>query len=445
MTLRRKHVLDLDDFTADEIGAVLDTAEAMSDVLARPIKRVPALRGTTIVNCFYESSTRTRVSFELAAKNLSADVVNVTASGSSVDKGESLVDTSRTLQALGADMVVIRHRSSGAPYLVSQHIAARVINAGDGWHAHPTQALLDLFTVRRHLGDLAGLKLVIVGDILHSRVARSNLWGFTRMGADVTLCGPPTLVPHDLVAAVTGQPERQPHRARATPAAGHNGIGANGRAGQPSNRPVSDHAAATADAGQPATVVATAVRTAPQAATTGEPRGQVHITYDLDEALADADVVMALRLQKERQSAGAAAYAARVQPALRSHHRPPQDGQTPCVSHAPGTDERGGRDHARGRAGPAVGHRGAGPERPRGADGAPVPAGRGTRRSGRVSTALRPVLIRGGRVIDPAQSLDQVGDVLLRDGLVAAIGPNLNADEGRGHRGHRADRLSGLH
>ena len=165
MTLRRKHVLDLDDFTADEIGAVLDTAEGMSDVLARPIKRVPALRGTTIVNCFYESSTRTRVSFELAAKNLSADVVNMTASGSSVDKGESLVDTSRTLQALGADMVVMRHRSSGAPYLVSQHIAARVINAGDGWHAHPTQALLDLFTVRRHLGDLAGLKLVIVGDI----------------------------------------------------------------------------------------------------------------------------------------------------------------------------------------------------------------------------------------------------------------------------------------
>ncbi len=304
MTLRRKHVLDLDDFTADEIGAVLDTAEGMSDVLARPIKRVPALRGTTIVNCFYESSTRTRVSFELAAKNLSADVVNVTASGSSVDKGESLVDTSRTLQALGADMVVMRHRSSGAPYLVSQHIAARVINAGDGWHAHPTQALLDLFTVRRHLGDLAGLKLVIVGDILHSRVARSNLWGFTRMGADVTLCGPPTLVPHDLVAAVTGQTERQPHRARAAPAAGHNGVGANGRSVQPAIRPIGDHAAATADAGQPATAVATAVRAAPQVATTGESRGRVHITYDLDEALADADVVMALRLQKERQSAG---------------------------------------------------------------------------------------------------------------------------------------------
>ena len=301
MTLRRKHVLDLDDFTADEIAAVLDTAEAMSDVLARPIKRVPALRGTTIVNCFYESSTRTRVSFELAAKNLSADVVNMTASGSSVDKGESLVDTSRTLQALGADMVVMRHRSSGAPYLVSQHIAARVINAGDGWHAHPTQALLDLFTVRRHLGDLAGLKLVIVGDILHSRVARSNLWGFTRMGADVTLCGPPTLVPHDLVAAVTGQTERRSYR---TPAVGYNGIGANGRSGQPSNHPVGDHAAAAADAGQPATAVATAVRAAPQVATTSEPRGRVHITYDLDEALADADVVMALRLQKERQSAG---------------------------------------------------------------------------------------------------------------------------------------------
>ena len=301
MTLRRKHVLDLDDFTADEIAAVLDTAEAMSDVLARPIKRVPALRGTTIVNCFYESSTRTRVSFELAAKNLSADVVNMTASGSSVDKGESLLDTSRTLQALGADMVVMRHRSSGAPYLVSQHIAARVINAGDGWHAHPTQALLDLFTVRRHLGDLAGLKLVIVGDILHSRVARSNLWGFTRMGADVTLCGPPTLVPHDLVAAVTGQPERRSYR---TPTVGYNGIGANGRSVQPSNHPVGDHAAATADAGQPATAVATAVRAAPPVATTGEPRGRVQITYDLDEALADADVVMALRLQKERQTAG---------------------------------------------------------------------------------------------------------------------------------------------
>lgn len=304
MTLRRKHVLDLDDFTADEIGAVLDTAEGMSDVLARPIKRVPALRGTTIVNCFYESSTRTRVSFELAAKNLSADVVNMTASGSSVDKGESLVDTSRTLQALGADMVVMRHRSSGAPYLVSQHIAARVINAGDGWHAHPTQALLDLFTVRRHLGDLAGLKLVIVGDILHSRVARSNLWGFTRMGADVTLCGPPTLVPHDLVAAVTGQPARQSYLARAAAAAGRNGVGANGRSVQPAIRSIGDHAAATADAGQSATAVATAVRAPPQVATTGESRGQVHITYDLDEALADADVVMALRLQQERQSAG---------------------------------------------------------------------------------------------------------------------------------------------
>lgn len=304
MTLRRKHVLDLDDFTADEIGAVLDTAEGMSDVLARPIKRVPALRGTTIVNCFYESSTRTRVSFELAAKNLSADVVNMTASGSSVDKGESLVDTSRTLQALGADMVVMRHRSSGAPYLVSQHIAARVINAGDGWHAHPTQALLDLFTVRRHLGDLAGLKLVIVGDILHSRVARSNLWGFTRMGADVTLCGPPTLVPHDLVAAVTGQPARQSYLARAAAAAGHNGVGANGRSVQPAIRSIGDHAAATADAGQSATAVATAVRAPPQVATTGEPRGRVHITYDLEEALAEADVVMALRLQKERQTAG---------------------------------------------------------------------------------------------------------------------------------------------
>ena len=206
-------------------------------------------------------------------------------------------------------MVVMRHRSSGAPYLVSQHIAARVINAGDGWHAHPTQALLDLFTVRRHLGDLAGLKLVIVGDILHSRVARSNLWGFTRMGADVTLCGPPTLVPHDLVAAVTGQPARQSllARARARRLRRSADTTASAPTAAPCSQPtvsIGDHAAATADAGQSATAVATAVRAAPQVATTGEPRGRVHITYDLDEALADADVVMALRLQKERQTAG---------------------------------------------------------------------------------------------------------------------------------------------
>ncbi len=193
--MNRKHVLDLDDFTRDEIELVLETADAMKEVLSRPIKRVPALRGKTVVNLFYEASTRTRVSFELAAKNLSADVVNVAAAGSSVAKGESLVDTVRTLQALGGDMVVMRHAQSGAPYLVAQHIDGSVLNAGDGWHAHPTQALLDLYTVRERLGRIEGLLVVIVGDILHSRVARSNIWGFTTMGAHVTLCGPPTLLP----------------------------------------------------------------------------------------------------------------------------------------------------------------------------------------------------------------------------------------------------------
>lgn len=195
MALNRKHVLDLDDFSRDEIELVLQTAEAMAEVLSRPIKRVPTLRGKTVVNLFYEASTRTRVSFELAAKNLSADVVNIATSSSSVVKGESLIDTVRTLQALGGDIVIVRHSQSGAPYLISQHIEGSVLNAGDGWHAHPTQALLDLYTVRQKLGRVEGISLVIVGDILHSRVARSNIWGFAKMGARVTLCGPATLMP----------------------------------------------------------------------------------------------------------------------------------------------------------------------------------------------------------------------------------------------------------
>lgn len=191
---RRRHVLDLDDFSTQEIDEILDTAVSMKEVLGRAIKQVPTLRGKTIVNMFFEDSTRTRISFELAGKALSANVVNFTARGSSVEKGESLIDTVRTLQALGADMLVMRHSESGAPYLVAQHFHGSVINAGDGRHAHPTQALLDLFTVRQRLGRIEGLKVVIVGDILHSRVARSDLWGFTRMGASVTLCAPQTLI-----------------------------------------------------------------------------------------------------------------------------------------------------------------------------------------------------------------------------------------------------------
>lgn len=198
---RRWHVLDLDDFSSKEISLVLETADAMKEVLARKVPRVPTLRGTTVVTLFYEASTRTRSSFELAGKVLGADVINISAAGSSVTKGESLVDTVRTLQAVGADILVMRHRFSGAPYLAARYADCHVINAGDGWHAHPTQALLDLYTMRSRLGDLRGRKVVIVGDITHSRVARSDLWGLTAMGAQVVLCAPPTLFPAGLDTA----------------------------------------------------------------------------------------------------------------------------------------------------------------------------------------------------------------------------------------------------
>ena len=192
---RQAHLLDVDDLTPSEFETVFRTADAMQEILSREIKRVPTLRGKTLATLFYEPSTRTRVSFELAAKALGADVVNLTASGSSATKGESLVDTVRTLQALGVDAVAIRHPHAGAPYVAARHLHCAVINAGDGWHAHPTQALLDLYTVRQHRGGIRGLKVVIVGDILHSRVARSDLWGFSALGAHVVLCAPPTLLP----------------------------------------------------------------------------------------------------------------------------------------------------------------------------------------------------------------------------------------------------------
>jgi aspartate carbamoyltransferase catalytic subunit len=191
-----RHLLDVDVLTGAEVDLVLRTADAMREVLARPIPRVPALRGRSVTILFYEASTRTRVSFEVAAKNLSADVVNIAAATSSVTKGESLVDTVRTVEALGADMLVIRHAVSGAPYLAAEIFGGHVLNGGDGWHAHPTQALLDLYTMRQRLpgGTVAGRKVVILGDVLHSRVARSNLWTLTAAGADVWVCGPPTLL-----------------------------------------------------------------------------------------------------------------------------------------------------------------------------------------------------------------------------------------------------------
>ena len=243
-TRKRRHVLDLDDFSTQEITDILDSATSMKEILGRSVPQVPILRGRTVVNVFYEESTRTRMSFELAARTLSAQVMSMTAKGSSVEKGESLIDTIRTIQALGADIIVMRHGESGAPYLAAQHFKGSINNAGDGRHAHPSQALLDLFTIREQLGTLAGLRVTIVGDIVHSRVARSNIWGMLRCGMHVTLCGPSTLI------------------------------------------------------GDVRTWQATF------------PTLKVH--YNLDDLLPDTDVVMALRIQKERMQAG-------LLPALREY------------------------------------------------------------------------------------------------------------------------------
>ena len=237
---RHRHLLDVDGLSTADIDLVMRTADAMREVLARPISKVPALRGRNVTILFYEASTRTRVSFEVAAKNLSADVVNVAASTSSVAKGESLVDTVRTLEALGAQMLVMRHSVSGAPYLAAEVFGGSVLNGGDGWHAHPTQALLDLYTMRSRLGSVEGKKVVILGDVLHSRVARSNIWTLTAAGADLWLCGPPTLLRGFEAWAARG---------------------------------------------------------------TGAAR-RFHVTSSIDEALRDADVVMALRIQRERMASG---------------------------------------------------------------------------------------------------------------------------------------------
>jgi aspartate carbamoyltransferase catalytic subunit len=195
-----KHLLSVRQLSREDVTRILDTAESFREVGTRVIKKVPALRGRTVVNLFYENSTRTRISFELAAKRLSADVINFSTSGSSVSKGESLKDTALTLQAMGADAIVIRHGSSGAPYTLSKWVPASILNAGDGTHEHPTQALLDLFTIREHFPSFEGLRLAIVGDVRHSRVARSLSLAATKMGADVTLVGPPTLIPPDAPA-----------------------------------------------------------------------------------------------------------------------------------------------------------------------------------------------------------------------------------------------------
>ena len=232
MKWQRKDILSIEDMSVDEIRHILHTAKVMKEILMRPIKKLPTLKGKSVVNLFYEASTRTRTSFEMAGKVLGADTTSIAVAQSSVSKGESLYDTAKTIQAMRADLVIIRHSSSGSAKFLADILDAGVINAGDGQHAHPTQALLDVFTMEEQLGELDGKKVVIVGDVLHSRVARSNAWCLQKMGVDVTLVGPPTLVPVEM-----------------------EGLG-------------------------------------------------VKLTHDLDGALPGADVVMALRLQLERQKSG---------------------------------------------------------------------------------------------------------------------------------------------
>ena len=195
-----KDLLGLEYLSADQIRLILDTAEPFKEVSERPIKKTPALRGKTIVNLFFEPSTRTRISFEFAEKRLSADTVNVASTGSSVSKGETLVDTARNLEAMRIDMVVIRHPSSGSADFLAQRIRSNVVNAGDGTHEHPTQGLLDLLTLRDRFGKIEGLKVAICGDVMHSRVARSNIWGLRKLGAEVGVCGPSSLMPRDIGA-----------------------------------------------------------------------------------------------------------------------------------------------------------------------------------------------------------------------------------------------------
>jgi len=198
MKLEKKDILGIKDLSVDEINFILETAESFLEISTRAIKKVPTLRGKTIINLFYEASTRTRTSFEIAGKRLSADTINISSSTSSVVKGETLIDTARNLEAMNPDVIVIRHSAAGAPHLLASLVKQSIINAGDGAHEHPTQALLDMMTIKEHKGKIAGLKVAIIGDIEHSRVARSNIYGLSKMGASVVLAGPATMLPRDI-------------------------------------------------------------------------------------------------------------------------------------------------------------------------------------------------------------------------------------------------------
>ena len=195
MAFAHKHILGINELSREDIVTILDTAESFKEINTRDIKKVPTLRGKTIVNLFFENSTRTRTSFEIAGKRLSADTVNISASASSVSKGETLEDTARNIEAMHPDIIVMRHSASGAPHYLAERLSCSVINAGDGTHEHPSQALLDLYTMRQHKGRIEGLKVAIIGDITHSRVVRSNLYALSKMGAEVLLCGPGTISP----------------------------------------------------------------------------------------------------------------------------------------------------------------------------------------------------------------------------------------------------------
>lgn len=284
--LRGKDLLGLESLESGEIQLILETARPMLSVFSRPVKKYPTLRGRIMVNLFYEPSTRTRTSFELAAKSLSADVVNIATTTSSVTKGESLADTARTLEALGADWIVLRHSASGAPAFLARQVRAGVINAGDGSHEHPTQGLLDLFTILRRKGRIAGLRVGLVGDILHSRVARSDLWGLTKMGAEVVLIGPPTLMPVEVENLVqTGSSAATAPSPVAPPATG---------AAWPSP--------ARAPAPPPASASASMLASASAGVSLSHP--PVTVSYDLESVLPTLDVVQVLRLQLERQKRG---------------------------------------------------------------------------------------------------------------------------------------------
>ena len=302
-----KHLLGIRELSADQINYLLDTAETFLDVSKREIKKVPALRGRTVINLFFEASTRTRTSFEIAAKRLSADAVNISVSTSSVSKGETLLDTARNLEAMAPDCIVIRHSAAGAPGHLARVCSAAIVNAGDGAHEHPTQALLDALTIREHKGRLDGLKVAIIGDILHSRVARSNIYLLSKLGATVSVAGPGTLVPPEFAGLI---------------------------------------------------------------------EQGVRVERKIEDVIVDADVVMILRVQRERQTDAFFPVDARIRRPLWIASGPSEPGGAGCHRHASRPDESRGRNRFRDCRRRTFIDSGSGHQRRRGADGRALPSGR---------------------------------------------------------------------